>query len=313
MGDAHSAHTNVEPLTDLSWANVAPEEKRRRQKLLEPRPWDGKVKKELSVKAFGCQLELITLNIRSTQRQISDWTFTAKLFVPLEGKSTAKKSVVFVLPTIERETLLEQTLMKTLCKNQIATLLIDSIDNQQPRQLPAWDHENQVMIRTLNIIKTFLSWAHAETRFKKNPALLGESLGAITALLVAGVEPRFKSVVTVVGAGNMPLILKESTYPRVALLRVRRLASSQMKRDEYELQMRKSFLFDPLVFRDNIRPEKLFMVQARWDTMVPFEAQEQTWKLFGEPKRIVLPWSGHLDALARVAFSDLEEIIEFIK
>jgi pimeloyl-ACP methyl ester carboxylesterase len=220
-----------------------------------------------------------------------------------------------VIPTIERLTPLEPTIIYQLCSAGYGALLIDSNDNSQPDEMPAWGHEDVVLKRTIHTVRTILDWAQTDARFLRTKiGLFGHSLGGITASVLAGVEPvRLKAIVVAVGGGNMPGILTDSIYPRVALLRWRRfLALKDISSKSYEKELQKHVRFDPLFFAQRVRTENLYFVMAAWDRSVPFEYQLQTYRAFGSPEYHLFSPGTHIDGLIRLATIDFDLVVKFL-
>ncbi|MBY0516563.1 MAG: alpha/beta hydrolase [Bacteriovoracaceae bacterium] len=298
------------PLYAAPWNKISEAEIKQRFAELTPLAWDGKVKESKSYEAFGCLVSELTLKVRSAEGK--NWNFSFTLVTPNAEK---KHPLVMVLPTIERITPLEPTIAYQLCKADYAVAVIDANDNSQPSDLPGWGHEDKVLRHTILTIRTIMDWAQSDARvYKTKLALFGHSLGGITASLMASVEAqRLKAVIVAVGAGNMPGILTNSIYPRVALLRWRRFAAlKDISSDDYEAQLRKVVKYDPLFFASRVKPERLYFVMAAWDRSVPYEYQLQTYKAFGSPEYHLFSPGTHIDGLIRLATIDFDKIKDFL-
>jgi dienelactone hydrolase len=299
------------PLTALAdWRELTNLELKQRVSELTPKTWSG-VASEKAVKSFlGCDISDVTIEV--TDQSDKTWNFTFNLIRP---KHLKKTPVVILLPTIERLTPLEPSIAWQLCDSGYSTLFVDANDNSQPSELPAWNHESKVLRRTILTLRTILDWAHADQRFYKNRVgLFGHSLGGITASLMASLEAkRLKAVVMVVGGGNMPGILASSIYPRVALLRWRRMwHTGNFSNEDYESKMQKKMRYEPLFFAKKVKTESLYFVMAAWDRSVPYEYQLETHQAFGSPEYHLFSPGAHIDGLIRLATIDFHKVEAFL-
>lgn len=294
----------------LVWPEITPVERQLRLAQLTHLPWSGEAKESEAKSALGCTVSDITLKVRSPEGK--NWNFTFTLVRPERAK---KSALVMLLPTIERLTPLEPTIAYQLCKAEYAVAVIDANENSQPQELPAWGHEDKVLRKTILTIRTIMDWAQADARiYKTKIALFGHSLGGITAALMAGVEPqRLKAVVIVVGAGNMPGVLTNSIYPRVAYLRWRRFAElGNISSEDYEKNLSENLKFDPLHFASRVKSDRLYFVMAAWDRSVPYEYQLQTHQAFGSPEYHLFSPGGHIDGLLRLSLLDFDKVEGFL-
>jgi predicted alpha/beta hydrolase family esterase len=294
----------------LVWPEITPVERQLRLAQLTHLPWGGEVKESKAKSALGCTVSDITLKVRAPEGK--SWNFTFTLVRPENAK---KSALVMLLPTIERLTPLEPTIAYQLCQADYAVAVIDANDNTQPQDLPAWGHEDKVLRKTILTIRTIMDWAQTDSRiYKTKIALFGHSLGGITAALMAGVEPqRLKAVVIVVGAGNMPGVLTNSVYPRVAYLRWRRFAElGNISSEDYEKNLLENLKFDPLHFAARVKTDRLYFVMAAWDRSVPYEYQLQTHQAFGSPAYHLFSPGGHIDGLLRLSLFDFDKVEGFL-
>lgn len=294
----------------LVWPEISPAERQLRLAQLTHAPWDGEVKESTSKTALGCTTSDVTIKVRSPEGK--KWNFTFTLVRPEAAK---KNALVMVLPTIERLTPLEPTIAYQLCKADYAVAVIDANDNSQPQNLPAWGHEDQVLRKTILTIRTIMDWSQADARiYKTKIGLFGHSLGGIIAALMAGVEPqRLKAVVVAVGSGNMPGVLTNSIYPRVAYLRWRRFAElGSLSSEDYEKNLLQNLKYDPLNFASRVKADRLYFVMAAWDRSVPYEFQLQTHQAFGSPEYHLFSPGGHIDGLLRLSLFDFDKVESFL-
>lgn len=301
------------PVLALSntWPQISQDELKFRLSELNHTPWDRYSLETKTKVSRGCVFSNVSLRIRSENGQ--SWNFIFSLARP---EKTQKTSLMLLLPTIERKTPLESTLVYQFCKAHYSVALIDASDKSQPDQLPAWGHEDQVLRKTILTLRTVLDWAYADQRFHKSKiGLYGHSLGGITAALLAGLEPdRLNAVIVAVGAGNMPGILTHSLYPRISTLRWRRYKALRNKSPEnYEQLLRQHLRYDPLTFAAFVKTEKLYFAMAKSDISVPYRYQLQTHRAFGAPQFHLFSPGSHFDGMLRLATIDFDKVLSFLR
>jgi len=283
-------------------------EQRQRLVELSHRPWTGVIQERVGKSGFGCSMS--ELKIPVTSRRDETWDFRFHLLMP---KTDKKVPHVMVIPTIEGVTPLEPAVAWQLCRAGFAVSVIDVNDTTFPAEFPAWGHEDQVLRRTVITLKTIMDWIQNDERFLQNrTGLYGHSLGGITASLMAGVEiTRLKAIVIGVGGGNMPGILTDSIYPRVAALRwLRYQSTGNYSSKEHEKIQREAIKFDPLYFANRVKTDRIYKIMARFDLSVPFKYQKQTHAAFGSPAHHTM-WGAHIDGLVRMSTIDFDKVEEF--
>jgi len=119
--------------------------------------------------------------------------------------------------------------------------------------------------------------------------LVGGSMGGILGAIFAGVEPRVKAAVLIVGGGNMSLMIMKSEHPAIPPIR------AYMTEKGITYQEIQEFLdpVDPLNFIDKIAPRPLLMHNGEHDTIVPAEAGRQLYERAKQPKTIYWYDAGH--------------------
>ena len=103
----------------------------------------------------------------------------------------------------------------------------------------------------------------SEAQGYKNIGLMGYSLGAITTMLMLGLEKRFKKGLAICGGGNIAeIIMKSPICADLAKL----LEDNGL--DESGLRSELEFV-EPCKYAENIPKNKLFMLNGRFDDIVP--------------------------------------------
>jgi hypothetical protein len=152
--------------SQISFANfefkISPSEIRTRLQELSHQPWQGQIIESNAVKLNNCALSKVKILVKAQTGET--WPFEFTLSRPSQVQPAP---LVMIVPTIERSTPLESTLLYQFCQAGVAGALIDANDNSHPDPLPGWNHENQVLRKTIITLKTILDWAQIDSRFDR--------------------------------------------------------------------------------------------------------------------------------------------------
>jgi fermentation-respiration switch protein FrsA (DUF1100 family) len=135
------------------------------------------------------------------------------------------------------------------------------------------------------------------------PAVLGVSIGAFLSVIVAALEPRFESVVPLLGGGDLDIIVFRGGYrmsvrrelDEARITRENRRRARLIYQEHLEAVRRARhpldvppplhyFLFDPLTFASCLRATPVLMVNGVLDPIIPRAAARQLWLELGEPE-----------------------------
>ncbi|RLF23053.1 MAG: hypothetical protein DRN15_07445 [Thermoprotei archaeon] len=117
----------------------------------------------------------------------------------------------------------------------------------------------------------------------------GGSMGGIIGAIFIGVEPRVKAAVLAVAGGSMSLMIARSKHPSVIRIR-EKLPEMGISYEELQKMLDP---IDPLNFIHLFSPRPLQLHLAKYDEIVPTEAQAQLAKRAREPKEIYWYNTGH--------------------
>lgn len=113
---------------------------------------------------------------------------------------------------------------------------------------------------------------------QENISLLGISLGGLVSSISAGVDPGFSRYVIALAGGNFSEIIAQNSREVRGLRQV--LNERGITDEQVRAQTR---AFDPLTFADRADTERIFMLNAARDEVIPKSSSEQLWNAFGQP------------------------------
>jgi dienelactone hydrolase len=122
--------------------------------------------------------------------------------------------------------------------------------------------------------------------------MLGVSLGAMDAVMLAAVDRRVNSLVIAMAGGDMSYLLANTNYRRVARTIDDMAADLGTSREALGAKLDAAIRLDPLALAPYVDAERVFMVITRTDAIIPFEAQEELRTVLGSPEALYLV-TGH--------------------
>ncbi len=126
---------------------------------------------------------------------------------------------------------------------------------------------------------------------------LGLSFGGMINVLLAARDPRIRAAVIALAAGNIPDLLEVSQDPLVkqyyALLR----QGTGLSPDVLHRRLESTLTHDPIHAAGKIDSEKILMIIARRDRVVPFRYADALRKKMGNPETLYLPCGHYLAML----------------
>jgi hypothetical protein len=128
------------------------------------------------------------------------------------------------------------------------------------------------------------------------------SLGALISVIAAGIEDRFGGLVSMLGGGDLDIIVFKGAYRtpverelRDAHIELENRRNARRMYQAYLEEVRSAahpldvkpalhfFLFDPLTFASHLRTRPALMLNARYDPLIPRAAARQLWLELGKP------------------------------
>jgi dienelactone hydrolase len=203
----------------------------------------------------------------------SPWAMTSKQYAPARPGAP----VVFIIPPIVGETILDRRLASKLCRKGVAAFILH-VSKAVPSEREATDLaiHDESYVRALGGVRAATEALEAQGTFSARYGVLGMSLGGMLSAYVAGAEPKIAASVIVAGAGNAAGVLATSDQELVVRQRTTRLASlGFVDPSNYEATLRQAITCDPLSVAGNIKPDSMYIFIARKDTTVPTRYQRE--------------------------------------
>lgn len=126
---------------------------------------------------------------------------------------------------------------------------------------------------------------------------MGASTGALATTALAAVDSRVRASVLVLGGGDLADVIVRADEPRVRRYVRERLAAGVADEGDLARRISAAVVSDPLRLAPHVDARRALVFTARFDQVVPFDAQRRLHEALGRPEVYTLP-TGHYAAAA---------------
>ena len=235
----------------------------------------------------------------------------AKIYRPI---IRGKAPVVFILPPIVGETVLDRRLASRLCNSGIAAYILEVVKEiSLDDEIPNLQVHDDSYVRALAGIRRVIAALQEDPHLQQEYGIIGTSLGGMLATYIAGSEPTIKASVIVVGAGNVPGVLAYSDQERVKAQRTARLKLFNLPDQiAYEKLLQNMVPNDPITVASQIRPGSSYLFIATKDTTVPTRYQRELRSKIIDPKVFEMN-ANHFEGIVKAGTLHAEKINRFFQ
>lgn len=243
----------------------------------------------------------------------SEWKFTANVYLP-ETAQNKLHPVVFVLPTIVGQTVLEKKVATKICRNGMGAYVLNLIKEIPfKEQVHNLNIHDDLYVRALASLRHVISELKLDSKVSGEYGIVGASQGAMISTYLAGSEPLIKTSVLIAGAGNVPGVLAYSDQKFIQSQREARMEARGIKtQEEYQKLLADKVPNDPISVAHQIKPGTAFVFVALKDTTVPVKFQKELLERIPEPKVMELK-AAHVPAIIKATTLHGDKIIEFLR
>ena len=205
------------------------------------------------------------------------------------AQSDGPKPVVMVLPIYDGQPIVTRYFARYFAQRGWAAVAV-AVDRDRLRRM---DGIEQAIRDTLVDYRRVLDW------IESNPALdhehigvFGMSFGGIDAVMLAALDDRVGALVVGMAGGDLPYIAANTRYRPVHRAIDEMLEESGQSRLAFERSLDAAIVTDPLLLAPYVDAERVLLVLARTDAIVPFDSQQELRLSLGNPEALYLP-TGH--------------------
>ena len=135
----------------------------------------------------------------------------------------------------------------------------------------------------------------------------GISMGGITTVVVAAIEPRIATHVVALAGGPITDIMVASKDKLVAKPRNKYLARNHMTVEDLRTQLSESVRTDPVALARYVDPQRVFMFMAVFDHTIGRDHALTLWHALREPKAVFMP-AGHYTSYLLLPYLKYESL-----
>jgi dienelactone hydrolase len=159
--------------------------------------------------------------------------------------------------------------------------------------LDALTAPDEIVRSNLQDYRRVLDWVELEPELDATRiGMFGVSLGAMDAVMLTAFDRRVNSLVIAMAGGDLSYLLANTTYRPVSRTMDDLAISLGTSREALGEELDAAIELDPLALAPYVDAERVFMILARNDTIIPFEAQQQLRATMGSPEALYLQ-TGH--------------------
>ena len=156
----------------------------------------------------------------------------------------------------------------------------------------------QLFRRTVLHQRLLLRWLRERHAAPIPQFAFGMSLGGMVATVLAAHEPELAGLAVCLSGGDVPGIVGNSAEPRVLAWRQWRREADGLDDADMHAELCHCLAHEPLRFAPAVPTERVLLVAATLDEVVPGRQQDLLWEAFGRPARLSLPLGHYTAALA---------------
>ncbi len=153
--------------------------------------------------------------------------------------------------------------------------------------------------RTVVHNRMLLAWARRSPLVDgRATAALGLSMGGMVGAVLMAAEPDLGAAALCLGGADLATVTVRSAEPRVIRWRQWRAEADGAGPWQIGAELGDSLRSDPRHLAPYVATERILLVAATLDQVVPWPNQQLLWEAFGRPQRLCLPLGHYTAALA---------------
>jgi pimeloyl-ACP methyl ester carboxylesterase len=157
---------------------------------------------------------------------------------------------------------------------------------------------DELFRRTVLHQRLLLRWLREHRAPGSEQFVLGISLGGMVATVLAAQEPGLRGTALCLCGGDVAGLVAHSSEGRVRAWRDWRLATDGVGDDHVAWELAQQLTHEPLRWAPAVATERVLLVEATLDTVVPHRHHQLLWEALGRPARYSVPLGHYSAALA---------------
>lgn len=167
---------------------------------------------------------------------------------------------------------------------------------------------NPWIVASVQDSQRILDWIHTRPELDaERLAIFGISTGGLKGTLLTALDPRVKAAALGLAGSDLPYILTHTSEPKIVRLRDRLMREKEMTAPQLEAHLREVIQWDPGQMGGCIDSERVLLVLARYDRVIPFRKGWELRDKLGRPETLLLP-TGHYTAALGIPFIEMQSL-----
>lgn len=245
--------------------------------------------------SFGAHAEKILSKEESyTLKQIEITSKAGAIKIDYYQRPQSSDSLIFVFPVLGGSNIVADYFARYFAKKGFDSAVVHRVDDFKD---PAKFEFIEELLRT-NVVRDRIAIDFFEKTYGKSRfGALGVSRGAINVAMTAGIDPRLKYNVMVMGGTDIAGLMRSSNESRI--VKYRKAVEERMNFDENQMFafLKKNVRTDPKNVASYIDAKNTLMILALFDKTVPIQSGLELREEIGRPKTIIL-FSDHFTIAA---------------
>jgi hypothetical protein len=219
--------------------------------------------------------------------------------------SAQRAPVILILPMAGGDYPVERYFARYFSRHGFAAMILHR------RKFPhesTLEEINPWIVASVQDAQRALDWV--QTRPELDPqrlAIFGISTGGLKGTLLTALDPRVKAAALGLAGSDLPYILTHSAEPKITRLRERLLREKGMTLPQLEAYLRHIIQWDPGQVGDYVDCDRVLLVIARFDHVIPFRKGWELRDRLGRPETLLLP-TGHYSAALCIPCIELQSL-----
>ena len=156
---------------------------------------------------------------------------------------------------------------------------------------------DELFRRTVLHQRLLLAWLRRPEQPPRTLYALGMSLGGMVATVLAAEEPALAGVAICLSGGDVAHLIAASSEGRVQRWRQHRREQG-IGDDHLQWELAAFLHHEPLHFAPAVATDRVILVEATFDTVIPSRHRALLWEALGRPARLEVPFGHYSAALA---------------
>lgn len=241
--------------------------------------------------------------------RVGEGEHVIKLYVPQRDDRREPMPFVLALPIMAGGRTLLDMLCMELARQGFASGHIERRGNvlkpipvegnpdarryETPREI------NDGLVEVVREQRAFLAWIAGRPEFDaQRIGCLGMSLGGIVAGILVAVEPRIRAATLVLAGGDLPSLFVDTNLGRARRWGRANMGTSKLDVRGFQRLLATELRADPARLARYVSTNRVLLVSARYDTVIPLRNARVLWEAFGRPRWVTVPFEHYSAALA---------------